>query len=87
MVDGGLSAHEGLAAATSGSARALGLTDAGTIEAGNVADLVVLNSNPLVDIKTVMRPDEIWTVVSAGRLVFGPPTHSAARGESIATGV
>jgi len=87
MVDGGLSAHEGLTAATSGSARALGLTDAGSIEGGNVADLVVLNSNPLVDIKTVMRPDEIWTVVSAGRMVFGPPTHSAARGESIATGV
>jgi len=87
MVDGGLSAHEGLTAATSGSARALGLTDAGTIEAGNVADLVVLNSNPLVDIKTVMRPEEIWTVVSAGRMVVGPPTHSAARGESIATGV
>src|SRR6267378_4344999 len=87
MVDGGLSAHEGLTAATSGSARALGLTDAGTIEAGNVADLVVLNSNPLADIKTVTRPEEIWMVVAGGHMVVRQPAHTAARGESIATRV
>jgi imidazolonepropionase-like amidohydrolase len=87
MVDGGLSAHEGITAATSGSARALGLMDAGTIEPGKVADLVVLNSNPLADIKTVTRPEEIWMVVAGGRMVVRAPAHTAARGESIATRV
>ena len=87
MVEGGLSAHEGLTAATLGSARALGLEDAGTIEPGKVADMVVLNSDPLVDVKTVMRPEEIWMVVQSGRAVVAPPAQLAARGESIATGV
>lgn len=73
MVGGGLTAHEGITAATSGSARALGLVDTGTIEPGKVADLVVLNSNPLVDIKSLLRPEEICMVVRGG--------------ESIATGV
>ena len=87
MVEGGLSAHEGITAATAGSALALGLTDAGTIEQGKVADMVVLDRNPLVDITAFMQPEKIWMVVSAGRVAVAPPTHSPARGESIATGV
>src|SRR5207245_1701827 len=50
MVEGGLTAHEALTAATMGSAQALGVTDAGTIEAGRRADLVVLDHNPLDDV-------------------------------------
>jgi imidazolonepropionase-like amidohydrolase len=87
MVEGGLSAHEGITAATAGSALALGLTDAGTIEQGKVADIVVLDRNPLVDITAFMQPEKIWMVVSAGRVAVAPPTQSPARGESIATGV
>jgi len=89
MVDGGLTPHEGISAATAGSARALGLADVGTIEAGKAADLVVWNSNPLADIRTVTRPEEIWMVVAGGRVAVAPPTRSTepARGESIATGV
>ena len=76
MVDGGLTAHEGITAATAGSARALGLKDVGTIEPGKAADLIVLNSDPLEDISTMTRPEEISMVMSCGRVV-----PSARRGE------
>lgn len=69
MVEGGLSAHEGITAATAGSACALGLADVGTIEPGKVADLVVVNSNPLADIKSLLRPEEICMVVRGGESI------------------
>lgn len=71
MVEGGLTAHEGIIAATIGSARALGLSDVGTIEAGKVADLVVLNGDPLKDVATLTRFEEFWMVVRGGRIVAG----------------
>lgn len=70
MVEGGLTAHEGITAATQGSARALGLAEVGTIEAAKAADLIVLESDPLRDVKVLTRPDEISMVVSSGRVVF-----------------
>ena len=70
MVDGGLTPHEGITAATRGSALALGLEDVGTIELGKAADLLVLESDPLQDVRSLMRPEEIRMVVSGGRIVF-----------------
>jgi imidazolonepropionase-like amidohydrolase len=69
MVEGGLTPHEGIIAATVGSARALGLDDVGTVEAGMTADLVVLNSDPLQDVTTLTRAEEFWMVVRDGRVV------------------
>ena len=71
MVEAGLSAHEALAAGTAGSARALGLTEVGTIEVGKTADLVVLDRSPLDGIATLTHPEEIWAVISNGRVVAG----------------
>jgi imidazolonepropionase-like amidohydrolase len=70
MVDGGLTPHEGITAATHGSARALGLEDVGTIEPGKAADLLVLENNPLQDVRSLTRQAEISMVVSNGRIVF-----------------
>lgn len=69
MVKGGLTTHEAISAATTGSARALGLGEVGTVEAGCRADLAVLNHNPLQDISTLTRPDDFWMVVKGGRVV------------------
>ncbi|MDQ6773175.1 MAG: amidohydrolase family protein [Candidatus Dormibacteraeota bacterium] len=71
MVEGGLTPHEGIAAATAGSASALGLLDVGTIEPGRTADLVVLNGDPLEDVARLTRAEEFWIVVREGRVVAG----------------
>jgi imidazolonepropionase-like amidohydrolase len=74
MVEGGLPALEGIAAATHGSARALGLPDVGTVTAGAVADLLVLDGDPLSDIQLLRDPARIWMVVQAGHVVAGQPS-------------
>jgi 5-methylthioadenosine/S-adenosylhomocysteine deaminase len=75
---GTMSAHDVLAMATSGGARAAGMPDRGSIEPGNQADLVVLDAaspslTPTYDpVSTVAyaaaRADVRW-VVAGGRIV------------------
>jgi imidazolonepropionase-like amidohydrolase len=71
MVDGGLSALEGLCAATRGSAAALGLTDVGTVTTGAVADLLVLDGDPLADVGLLRQPERIRMVIQGGKVVAG----------------
>jgi imidazolonepropionase-like amidohydrolase len=67
MQASGLAPRDVLAAATANAARALGLDSAGTVAPGSVADLVVLDADPLVDIRNVrdialvVRRGEIYT--------------------------
>jgi imidazolonepropionase-like amidohydrolase len=71
MVEGGLSPLEGIAAATHGSARALGLPDVGTVTGGAVADLIVIDGDPVADVRVLREPGRIWMVVQAGKVVAG----------------
>jgi imidazolonepropionase-like amidohydrolase len=67
LTRGGLTAFEALRAATLAPARFLGITDsAGTVETGKRADLVLLDANPLADIRNTLR---ISAVVFDGRLI------------------
>ena len=66
LVEAGIPPADVLAMSTRNAATALGhLNDSGTIEAGKRADLVVLNQNPLADIRNTRA---IAFVVTAGRL-------------------
>ena len=52
MQMGGMTNHEALRAATMNGATSLGLDkDVGSLEVGKLADLIVLDDNPLADIK------------------------------------
>ena len=63
---GGMSEHDALRVATALGAEAIGLDgDLGSIEPGKLADLVVLEANPLDDIRNTNR---IRYVMKNGRL-------------------
>jgi imidazolonepropionase-like amidohydrolase len=78
MIDAGLTAREGLLAATSGSAYALGLTEhAGTVEAGKLADLLVVDGDPITEPELLRDRDRIWLVVRMGEPVAGTSLETA----------
>lgn len=66
LVEAGLTPLEALQTATLNPARVLDLDDSlGTVEAGKLADLVLLDADPLADISNTQR---IRAVVADGRL-------------------
>ena len=65
---GGLTPAQALQAATLNSAKAIGIDkDVGTVDAGKKANLLVLNTNPLDDIR---RSTDIAHVIKNGRFVY-----------------
>ena len=67
FVEAGFTPLEALKAATRNPAEFLGLLDSlGTVEKGKIADLVLLNANPLEDIRNTQK---IEAVVVNGRFL------------------
>lgn len=67
LVEGGLTPMEALQTATRNPAEYLGMLNAfGTVEKGKTADLVLLEANPLEDIKNTRR---IAAVMVGGKLL------------------
>lgn len=86
MTAAGLSPLEALRTATLNPARFLGATDSlGSIAPGHVADLVLLDANPLLDIHNARR---IRAVMRAGRLYDRPALDSLlAQARRVADGM
>ena len=60
MVKAGLTPMQTLVAATGGAAKVMKLDKLGTVQKGKWADLLVLNANPLTDIKNTRKIHSIW---------------------------
>lgn len=75
LVAAGLTPSQALFAATTAPARANGMeSQLGLIEPGKYADMVLLNANPLLDIRNTQQ---ISAVVADGRL-YGEPERASA---------
>lgn len=72
MVAFGMSPMDAIVAATSAAARLLGIEQSvGTIETGKVADLLIVNGDPLQRITVLRDQSQFVGVVQAGRIVAG----------------
>jgi imidazolonepropionase-like amidohydrolase len=49
-----------LISATSGAAKAMNVSEVGTLQKGKFADILVLTANPLDDIKNTQKIDSVW---------------------------
>jgi imidazolonepropionase-like amidohydrolase len=71
MAEGGLGTLAALRAATAGGATALGRSDVGRLAPGAVADLIVLDGDPLADPRLLVRPGRLHLVLRDGVPVAG----------------
>jgi imidazolonepropionase-like amidohydrolase len=72
LVDAGHTPLDALRSATQIGAIVLGLeNDLGTIEEGKLADMVVVEGNPLEDIEILLESEAISYVIKDGKLVKG----------------
>ena len=70
MVKAGLTPMQALVASTGNGAKIMHLKNVGSLQAGNWADFVVLNANPLTDIANVHKIDSVW--IGGRRLTDAP---------------
>jgi imidazolonepropionase-like amidohydrolase len=69
MAEGGIGAIAAITAATAGGAQALGLDDRGVVAPGKVADLIVVDGDPLADPSILCRQPGPWLVMQGGRVI------------------
>ncbi|MGB9867603.1 MAG: amidohydrolase family protein [Bacillota bacterium] len=69
FVELGFTPMEAIVSATKIGAQAIGMGDKlGTLEAGKLADLIVVNGDPLADISCLKNPNNVRVVVKGGKV-------------------
>jgi imidazolonepropionase-like amidohydrolase len=72
MVENGLTPMEALVVSTRQAAQAMGVDElVGTLEAGKEADLLVLDGDPLQDVRLLQNVENLLLVMQAGKPVYG----------------
>ena len=71
LADAGLTPSETVVAGTSGAAAACGLEDVGRVAPGQIADLLVVDGDPLTDVSVLADDSRRWLVLLGGRPVAG----------------
>jgi imidazolonepropionase-like amidohydrolase len=85
MIHMGLTPQEGLIAATSGAAAAVGLSaHVGTLEVGKMADLLVVDGDPLERPELLLERGSIWLVTRLGKPVAGSSLEGDPAGRASA---
>ena len=86
LADAGLTAAEAVVAGTSGAAAACALEDVGRVAPGQLADLLVVDGDPLADVRVLADDARRWLVLLSGRpvagraLALGDPSLEVLRG-------
>ena len=79
--EAGMTPEQALAAATGLAGQCLGLEDEiGTVERGKLADLIVVDGDPLKDITVLQNKDRIKLVLKGGRIHIDRRAKADARG-------
>jgi len=87
LVEAGLTPMQALRAATQWAARCLGLErELGTLEKGRLADVVVVNGNPLDDVRVLLDPGRIELVLKGGAVCADRRPSGARTGKELTAG-
>jgi len=87
LVEAGLTPMQALRAATQWAARCLGLErELGTLEKGRLADVVVVNGNPLDDVRVLLDPGRIDLVLKGGAVCADRRPSGARTGKELTAG-
>lgn len=72
LVEGGMTPGEAIETSTRRAAECMGIDkETGTLEAGKLADLLVVDGDPLADVTVLRCPERLAAVVQAGNVVKG----------------
>jgi imidazolonepropionase-like amidohydrolase len=71
LAHAGLTPAETVVAGTNGAAAACGLGDVGRVAPGQLADLLVVDGDPLADVRVLADDARRWLVLQSGRPVAG----------------